>query len=149
MARSDRVDKVIELHGPGLSLDDVVAVARDGAAAVLADDARAAMEASAALIDRVVAGDEPVYGVTTGFGSLATTVIPADRTAACGLMPSTALTIGTETPCEPVGLGRSSMPLGSPVNSGVTQSSSDPDLHHARAPRRSVRSGARILMFPR
>src|SRR4029450_11727876 len=42
---------------------------------------RAAMEASAALIDRFVAGDEPVYGVTTGFGSLATTVIPSERTA--------------------------------------------------------------------
>jgi histidine ammonia-lyase len=75
------VDEVIELHGQGLSLDDVVAVARDGAAAVLADDARAAMETSAALIDRFVAGDEPVYGVTTGFGSLATTVIPSERTA--------------------------------------------------------------------
>ena len=39
------------------------------------------MAASAALIDGFLAADEPVYGVTTGFGSLATTSIPAERTA--------------------------------------------------------------------
>ena len=39
------------------------------------------MERSAALVDGYVASDTPVYGVTTGFGSLASTVIPADRTA--------------------------------------------------------------------
>jgi len=39
------------------------------------------MQRSAALIDGFVAGNTPVYGVTTGFGSLASTVIPAERTA--------------------------------------------------------------------
>ena len=39
------------------------------------------MARSAALVESVVAGDRPVYGVTTGFGSLAHTVIPAERTA--------------------------------------------------------------------
>jgi histidine ammonia-lyase len=64
-----------------LAAEDVVAVARDGAAAELTPAARKAMEASAALIDGFLAADEPVYGVTTGFGSLATTSIPPERTA--------------------------------------------------------------------
>jgi histidine ammonia-lyase len=74
-------DSPVVLHGPGLRIADVVAVARGGAPAVLGDDARAAMARSAELVDGLVAGGEPVYGVTTGFGSLATTVIPAERTA--------------------------------------------------------------------
>jgi histidine ammonia-lyase len=71
----------VSLHGTGLTLDDVVAVARDGAVATLSPDARAAMQRSADLVEGFVSGEQPVYGVTTGFGSLASTVIPADRTA--------------------------------------------------------------------
>jgi len=71
----------IELHGRGLTIVDVVAVARRGVGARLGDDARAAMERSAALVDEFVRSDAPVYGVTTGFGSLANTVIPPERTA--------------------------------------------------------------------
>lgn len=69
------------LHGRGLSIGDVVAVARGRRPVRLGDDARAAMARSAALVDGFVASDTPVYGVTTGFGSLANTVIPAERTA--------------------------------------------------------------------
>ena len=71
----------VVLHGRGLTVDDVVAVARRHVAVELGADARAAMARSAALVDGFVAGDTPVYGVTTGFGSLAATVIPAARTA--------------------------------------------------------------------
>ena len=71
----------VTLQGRGLTIDDVVAVARRHAPVRLADEARAAMERSAALVDGFVAGETPVYGVTTGFGSLAATVIPAERTA--------------------------------------------------------------------
>ncbi len=69
----------IELTGIGLTPADVVAVAREGAPVVLADEARRAMEESAAIVDRLAASDEPVYGVSTGFGSLANTPIPPDR----------------------------------------------------------------------
>ena len=71
----------LELHGRGLTIADVVSVARHGTPVVLADEARRAMERSAAVLADLVAGDRPVYGVTTGFGSLANTVIPAERTA--------------------------------------------------------------------
>lgn len=72
-------DIMLGSHGVGIA--DVVGVARAGTHAQLAPEARAAMSRSAALIDGFVASSAPVYGVTTGFGSLASTVIPAERTA--------------------------------------------------------------------
>ncbi|MFZ4812356.1 MAG: histidine ammonia-lyase [Ilumatobacteraceae bacterium] len=83
------MEDILELHGRGsgtgpgkvLGIDDVVGVARAGRSARLGDDARRAMQRSADLVDGFVASDTPVYGVTTGFGSLAATVIPAARTA--------------------------------------------------------------------
>src|SRR5579884_637749 len=69
----------MELTGDALTPDDVVAVARHGAQVTLSSDARAKMEASAEIVARLADSDEPAYGVSTGFGSLATVRIPADR----------------------------------------------------------------------
>jgi histidine ammonia-lyase len=69
----------IELTGDRVEPEDVVAVARHGAPARLSSEARAAMEESAAVVERLAASEEPVYGVSTGFGSLAGTWIPAER----------------------------------------------------------------------
>jgi len=56
----------------------VVAVARDDAPVVLSASAVAAMERSAAVVASRAASDEPAYGISTGFGSLALVRIPAD-----------------------------------------------------------------------
>jgi histidine ammonia-lyase len=69
----------IELTGEGLTPPQVIQVARDDARVALAASAREAMESSAAVVERLISSDEPVYGVSTGFGSLATTPIPASR----------------------------------------------------------------------
>jgi histidine ammonia-lyase len=69
----------IELTGDRVEPGDVVAVARHGVPARLSDEARAAMEESAAVVERLASSDEPVYGVSTGFGSLAGTWIPPER----------------------------------------------------------------------
>ena len=42
---------IVELAGPGLRVDDIVAVARDGADVRLSSTARAEMQQSASLID--------------------------------------------------------------------------------------------------
>src|SRR5215212_8870805 len=70
---------MVEIGNRGLAVPDVVAVAREDADISLTADATEAMAASAAIVERLVESDEPVYGVSTGFGSLATTPIPADR----------------------------------------------------------------------
>ena len=72
---------MVEVSSRGIEIRDVVAVARDDDQVALADDARRAMAESAALVERLADSDEPVYGVSTGFGSLATTPIPPARRA--------------------------------------------------------------------
>ncbi|MDQ1374227.1 MAG: histidine ammonia-lyase [Actinomycetota bacterium] len=62
----------VALNGHDLTLEAVEAVARHGAAVSLTPDARAEMAASRAVIERLVERGEAVYGVTTGFGDLAT-----------------------------------------------------------------------------
>ena len=63
---------------PPLTLDDVVAVARDGAPVVLTDEALTAVAAARARIDELAAGEVPTYGISTGFGALATRHIPTE-----------------------------------------------------------------------
>jgi histidine ammonia-lyase len=70
---------MIEISSKGLELSGVVAVAREDDTVALTHEARRAMGDSAATVQRLAASDEPVYGVSTGFGSLATTPIPAQR----------------------------------------------------------------------
>ncbi len=60
--------------GP-LKLADVVAVARGGARIELAAEAITAVEATRLRIDELAASGVPVYGVSTGFGALATKYI--------------------------------------------------------------------------
>ncbi|MFF2631827.1 histidine ammonia-lyase [Microbacterium sp. NPDC058021] len=62
-----------------VSLADVVAVARHDASVAIAGDARAAVAASRRTIDQLADDPAPHYGISTGFGALATTFIAADR----------------------------------------------------------------------
>jgi histidine ammonia-lyase len=69
----------MELDTASLTLEDVVRVARIPEYVELAATAREAMERSAAVVERLAASEEPAYGVSTGFGSLANVRIPAER----------------------------------------------------------------------
>jgi histidine ammonia-lyase len=69
----------VELTGTGLTPREVIAVARGDEQVVLSDQARGTMERSAAVVARLASSDEPVYGLSTGFGSLATVPIGAER----------------------------------------------------------------------
>jgi histidine ammonia-lyase len=60
------------------SPDDVVAVARYGASVELSADALAAMAASREIVESLAADPRPHYGVSTGFGALATRHIPVE-----------------------------------------------------------------------
>ena len=66
--------------GPApLSVVDVVAIARHGADVVLDPDALSRVGTTRAAIDQQAASPDPHYGVSTGFGALATTFITLDR----------------------------------------------------------------------
>jgi histidine ammonia-lyase len=60
---------------------DVVRVAREGAGVRLAEEALEAMARGRAVVDKLADHDEPHYGISTGFGALATTHIPVQRRA--------------------------------------------------------------------
>jgi histidine ammonia-lyase len=70
---------MIELGSKGLTPPEVVAVAREDAEVELSGEALDAMAESAAIVERIASSPEPAYGVSTGFGSLATTPIPSER----------------------------------------------------------------------
>jgi histidine ammonia-lyase len=66
--------------GP-VSFEDLVAVARDGAGVEIGPEAAAAIERSRAVVDELAAAPTPAYGISTGFGALATRHIPTEMRA--------------------------------------------------------------------
>ena len=72
------VDTVV-VDGSALGEADVVAVAREGAGVRLAPSALEALAAARARIDELAVSDVPAYGVSTGFGALATRHIPVEQ----------------------------------------------------------------------
>ncbi|WP_166134611.1 histidine ammonia-lyase [Nocardioides ochotonae] len=60
---------------------DLVAVARDGAAVELSAAARAAIVRGRRTVDALAAAPDPAYGVSTGFGALATRHVPLPERA--------------------------------------------------------------------
>ena len=66
--------------GP-VSPQDVLAVARDGAAVELAPDAVEAISAARAVVEELASATTPAYGISTGFGALATRHIPGEMRA--------------------------------------------------------------------
>jgi histidine ammonia-lyase len=76
----DIMETVIAGTGP-LSFADVTAVARGGAPVALSAEAEAAIAAGRKVIDDLAHDTAPHYGVSTGFGALATKHIPAERRA--------------------------------------------------------------------
>ena len=97
-------DRTVVLTGADLTIADVEAVARGGARAALDVHARARMQEARDVIEGLVAAGEIVYGVTTGFGDLATTTIdPADsRQLQENLLVSHAAGVGPAFPREVV-----------------------------------------------
>src|SRR3954447_22310500 len=61
------------------SLEDVVAVARDGAPVRLSADALAELAHARLAVESLAADVVPHYGVSTGFGALATLHIPPEK----------------------------------------------------------------------
>ncbi|MCG8916098.1 histidine ammonia-lyase [Actinokineospora sp. PR83] len=72
----------VVLDGGPLSRDEVVAVARGLAGVEVAAPALAGVTATRAHVELLAEATTPTYGVSTGFGALATRHIPLDRRAA-------------------------------------------------------------------
>ncbi|SER26738.1 histidine ammonia-lyase [Lentzea xinjiangensis] len=71
----------VELGPKPLTLEDVHAVARDGAPVAITEAAREAVTTARGHIDRLATAERPTYGVSTGFGALAVRHIPPESRA--------------------------------------------------------------------
>ena len=65
----------IYVDGETLTIEDVVAVARYGAKAALAPEAKTKIQASRAIVDKAVSEKTPIYGLNTGFGKFESVAI--------------------------------------------------------------------------
>src|SRR6266550_3719352 len=92
----------VTLDGQSLGPADVVAVARHGDRVSLGAQAKTRLERARALVDRLVAEDRVVYGLTTGVGALKNVRIPpADtRQLQRNLFMSHAVGVGPPLPEE-------------------------------------------------
>jgi histidine ammonia-lyase len=88
----------------GVTPADVVAVARNNAPVELSEDAVRSMARSREIVDEIGRDGRPVYGVTTGFGALASTFISPERRPELqhALIRSHAAGIGEPVPREVV-----------------------------------------------
>ncbi|MCA1711717.1 MAG: histidine ammonia-lyase [Actinobacteria bacterium] len=87
-----------------LTEDELVAVARRGAPVSLSPEALARLGSARAAVDDLAAQDRPVYGVSTGFGALATRHIPVELRGQLqrSLVRSHAASSGAEVEAEVV-----------------------------------------------
>jgi len=82
MTETELAVKAVSLDGEGLSLEQVVAVSRGPAPVELDVLGKAKLIRSRGIIEKIVGEDQPVYGVTTGFGKFSdVSVSPEDRNA--------------------------------------------------------------------
>jgi histidine ammonia-lyase len=94
----------VVLTGANLSIADVEAVARHGAPATLDEHARARMQEARDVVERLVAQGAVAYGITTGFGDLASVNIRPEDTGRLqqNLLMSHAAGVGRPFPTDVV-----------------------------------------------
>jgi histidine ammonia-lyase len=95
---------MILLDGTTLTLAQLLAVADKGLRVGLAPAAAARVDAARAVVDRMAAGTDAVYGINTGFGALAETAIPSGALGALqlNLLRSHAAGVGEPLPVRAV-----------------------------------------------
>jgi histidine ammonia-lyase len=72
-------DRQVELTGEALTVEQVVAVAREGARVSVSEQALQRVREARTVVERVLARGTPVYGLNTGLGSLARHHVPLEE----------------------------------------------------------------------
>jgi len=103
-ADSARRAPEVVLLGARLTIDHVDSIARGRAGAAIDPQADSRIAASRAVVERALADNAVVYGVTTGFGSLADVRLDPDRSTLLqhSLIRSHAVAVGRELSSEEV-----------------------------------------------
>src|SRR5476649_1869711 len=100
----ERPTPMIFLDGATLTVEQLLAIADRGEPVALAETARDRVRASRAVVDRRARGDEPTYGINTGFGSFADVKIAPEAlgTLQLNLLRSHAAGLGEPLPVRAV-----------------------------------------------
>jgi len=95
---------MIHLDGHTLTLEQLSSIADERAPIGLSREAAAAVDAARTIVDRHAGGDTAVYGINTGFGSLAEVKIPKPELGALqrNLLRSHAAGVGEALPARAV-----------------------------------------------
>src|SRR5580765_7408005 len=95
---------MVLLDGTSLTLEQLLSIADRGETVAMADAARERVLASRAVVERRARGDQPAYGINTGFGSFADVRIPPDELEALqlNLLRSHAAGLGDPLPARTV-----------------------------------------------
>jgi histidine ammonia-lyase len=72
--------KEIVIGMDGMTLEDLVAIARDGASIRLSEDSVERIARARGLVEKWLREGRVIYGMTTGFGALSDVIIPAEDT---------------------------------------------------------------------
>ena len=67
---------MINIDGNSLTINEVIRVARQNESVGLSADGRRQIEASRAVVEKLLDSESPVYGISTGFGDLSRIWIP-------------------------------------------------------------------------
>ncbi len=104
LIRSALVMHSLLINGNDLALEAVREVALEGRQAVLAPEARAAVDRARAVVEELVAGNQVSYAITTGVGKLSDVRIAPDqiRELQLNLVRSHAVGVGDPLPREEV-----------------------------------------------
>jgi histidine ammonia-lyase len=94
----------IALNGADLTVEDVVRVAREGGRVELAPEAVERMREARALVERVVARGDEIYGVTTGVGARKKVRVPLEEIPTFNrrLIENHRISMGADAPPEVV-----------------------------------------------
>ena len=97
---TDKKSKKIIITGDNLTIEDIVKVARYRYKVQLSEIAKERIISCRKTVDKIVKESEPVYGITTGFGSLSNIVISEENTEALqeNLVMSHAVGLGRPLP---------------------------------------------------
>lgn len=92
--------QTVLIDGNHLTIEEIVAVAREGAQVELASSAKLAVENSREWIDEIIQRGDPVYGINTGFGVFADICILPEDSAQLSRNLILSHAVGTGEPLE-------------------------------------------------
>jgi len=92
--------RTVMIDGEGLTIEDIVWVARYHAKVELSQKAKAKVKHSRQVLERLIKEKKTIYGVTTGFGAFGNLTIPMDKTLELQLNLIRSHSAGVGTPAS-------------------------------------------------